>query len=574
MYNLYIYEKNISERLKKELQEQKAKKFRLKRKIELDKFSMNYNKRMNDFIISLCKSPIYIKDSINKESPQLISDKEKTLEKAIFHKKKTKNFSFGNFLTDKKRLKLLNEEKEINKKYEDKIAKNKLKQEERLEKEKLKNNKIIIQPRMRFKPRNDLERISEVMNLLGDNKNKKKIKILLEQLKQIDLDRIKQTQGFVKLRQLYKKKKTILEENKKKNDKNDKNNKKDSKSDSRSESSEENREEELELDYMLETNLHRKLRNMNMQIEKEKKIKEKILKERGDTTTKEDSIEKNLREKNKKLLDLFKDDEKLYFKGASQYVLNKKKLNNNDIKKKLIISNKTNNFRSISAIPIPKSRKIVPDFHNSVQFHKYSGNKSGNNLLKFRNNKQLSYRVKRPNSMAPLSEETIYKDDLIKKLDIKFQIKKKNMDKIFNNERNNSILNDLYGMVSEKEYNKLLDNPFYMGKSSKSSEISEKTIKDKDLDNKLKNKKKVIKMNFKGGILSANSAKDENEGNEYKDVKKVIKKRRKKKQEDKNKIKHNDDEVVIDGVKYKNEDIRTIADIIFTKCGYYHKKIV
>ena len=97
-----------------------------------------------------------------------------------------------------------------------------------------------------------------------------------------------------------------------------------------------------------------------------------------------------------------------------------------------------------------------------------------------------------------------------------------------------------------------------MGKSSKSSEISEKTIKDKDLDNKLDYLKKVIKMNFKGGILSANSAKDENEGNEYKDVKKVIKKRRKKKQEDKNKIKHNDDEVVIDGVKYKNEDIRTI----------------
>lgn len=43
---------------------------------------------------------------------------------------------------------------------------------------------------------------------------------------------------------------------------------------------------------------------------------------------------------------------------------------------------------------------------------------------------------------------------------------------------------------------------------------------------------------------------------------------------DKNKVKHNDDEVIIDGIKYKNYDIKNISDIIFTKCGYYHKKII
>ena len=38
--------------------------------------------------------------------------------------------------------------------------------------------------------------------------------------------------------------------------------------------------------------------------------------------------------------------------------------------------------------------------------------------------------------------------------------------------------------------------------------------------------------------------------------------------------KHNDEDVYIDGIKYNNEDIKNIADIIFTKCGYYHKKII
>ena len=43
---------------------------------------------------------------------------------------------------------------------------------------------------------------------------------------------------------------------------------------------------------------------------------------------------------------------------------------------------------------------------------------------------------------------------------------------------------------------------------------------------------------------------------------------------EKNKVKHNDDEVIVDGIKYKNYDIKNISDVIFTKCGYYHKKII
>ena len=556
MYNLYIYEKNISEKVKKELEEEKSRKYKEKRKLELDKLTSNYNKRMDNFILSLCKHPIYLKDLTNKNTTQLIIDEEKSSQKKIFQKKKYKNFSFGGFITDKKRLKLLYEEKEINRRYEEEIIKNKMKQEEKIEKKKLKNNKILIQPRMRFKPRNELERISDVMNILGENKNKKKIKNILEQLKQIDLDRLKQTKGFGKLKQIYKKHKLYLEQNKNKNDKNDKKNKP---NESISESSDDNdEEEELELDFSLETNLHRKLRNMNLRIEKENKIKNKMLKDRGDNTN-ENSLDKKIKEKNKRLLELFKDDEKLYFKGAAQYALNKPKHN--------LISNKINineNVRSLSAFPLKNSRNII------------TSPKSFSSKLNENNNIFFSNRLKRPMSMFDLFNEqinrkkNIYENDIIKKLDIKYQIKKQNMDKLFNEEINNSLLNDFYKKLSKKEeYSKVLENPFYLEKNldilKKPQEV------DKDLDNKLEYLKKVIKMNYKEGVWSANNSKKRFGDNKKINFRRIY---RKKKKEDKNKIKHNDDDIIIDGIKYNNDDIKNIADIIFTKCGYYHKKII
>ena len=88
MYNLYIYEKNISKIKKKELEDQKCKKYKEKRKFELDKLTSNYNKRMDNFIISLCRHPIYLKDLTNKNNTQLIIDEEKSSKNKIFQKKK------------------------------------------------------------------------------------------------------------------------------------------------------------------------------------------------------------------------------------------------------------------------------------------------------------------------------------------------------------------------------------------------------------------------------------------------------------------------------------------------------
>ena len=560
MYNLYIYEKKLSEKEKKELEEKKVRKYKEKRKLELDKLTTNYNKRMDNFILSLCKHPIYLKDLTNKNSTQLIIDEEKSSENKIFQKKKYKNFSFGGFITDKKRLKLLYEEKERNRKYEEEIIKNKMKQEEKLEKKQLKNNKILIQPQMRFKPRNELERISEVMNILGENKNKKKIKNILEQLKQIDYDRLKQTQGFGKLKQLYKKHKIYEEQVKNKKDKNN------NKNESLSESSEDNvEEEELELDFSLETNLHRKLRNMNLKIEKENKIKNKMLKDRGDNTN-EDSLEKKIKEKNKRLLELFKDDEKLYFKGAAQYALNKPK--NNLIYNK--INNNEKNIRSMSAFPLTKTR-------NQILSPKSYSNKLKENNNSFKNNNNFfSNRLKRPMSMIDIfnqnlnKKKNIYENDIIRKLDLKFQIKKENMDKIFNDEINNSVLNEFYKKLAKKDYSKVFEKPFYIEKNLDILKKPKQEI-DENLDNKLEYLKKVIKMNFKEGFSTVDDPNNNFENNKS-TFKRIFRKRKKK--EEKKIIKHNDDDIIIDGIKYNNEDIRNIADIIFTKCGYYHKKII
>ena len=55
-------------------------------------------------------------------------------------------------MTDKNRINLINQEKELNKKYEEKT----LEEKNKKKKNKTEKQKIFIQPRMRFKPRNEL----------------------------------------------------------------------------------------------------------------------------------------------------------------------------------------------------------------------------------------------------------------------------------------------------------------------------------------------------------------------------------------------------------------------------------
>lgn len=522
MYNLYTYEKNQSLKAKNKLEEEKSRKIRLKRKFQLSKLSSNYDKRMNDFIINLCYHPIFIKDYTTEKNNLNLKLSTKTPQS------KYKSFSFGGFMTDKNRISLINKEKESNKKYEEKIMKEKsrnLKSKSHSE-EKHK----LIQPRMRFKPRNELERIIEVMDLLGKNKSEKKVKKMLDQLKQTDIDRLKQAQGYGKLKQLYKHKAL---------DKNQNNNNNDSKNKSENNSSEDENPD-LDLDFTLEVNLHRKLRNINLQLKKQKQLRNKRLTDNNGETLEEKQVLSKIRTRNKELLELFKDDVKMYFKGASQYVMN-------------IHKNENKKVRINSAFP----------FYNSTSNIKNNDNEDDIKKLKLKNIKKISHKRSDEN-IRPMSVNDVddnkeklrkyFKDDSIKKLGIRYQIKKRNMDELIKKEINNSILTQFFSKLNKKEYNQYFSEPFFLEKNKIILHNEVKTI-DNDLDDKLNYLRKIIDIN----------------NEKYKRLMKpktgIFKKKIFKRENDEN-------DINIDGKTFKPDDIKNIADAIFTKCGYYNKKII
>ena len=146
------------------------------------------------------------------------------------------------------------------------------------------------------------------------------------------------------------------------------------------------------------------------------------------------------------------------------------------------------------------------------------------------------------------------------------------MNKIIEKEINNSILNGFYGKLSQKEYSQVFEKPLYLEKNIDKINISKINI-DMDLNEKLNYLKKITEIKFNNNerrLWSVNNAKNDVNNN---NLRKSMPKNNKDKKE-KNKLKHNDDEVIIDGVKYNHFDIKNISDVIFTKCGYYHKKVI
>ena len=206
---------------------------------------------------------------------------------------------------------------------------------------------------MRFKPRNELERIIEVMDLLGKGINSQKLKKILVQLNHTDFDKVKQSHGFGKLKQIYKYKYGQIENN-------NANIKIKSQNNSQSSSSS---EDEKDLDFTLEINLHRKLRNINLQLEKQKKLRNKKLNGEYDGIIVEKNLENLIKSKIKELLDLFKDDEKLYFKGASQYVMNLIDDKNQYYNK---IDIKNQKFRATSAIPFYYKENKLSNYNSKL----------------------------------------------------------------------------------------------------------------------------------------------------------------------------------------------------------------
>lgn len=504
MYNLYTYEKNKLMNDKIKNQEENEKKIKFKRNLELQKLSSNYDKRMNNFILNLCEHPIFIKNYTNKNSDLKLSNNK------IY-----KNFSFGGFMTDKNRINLLNMQNKLNEEYE-KSTKNKIDKPNDI-----RNNsekKLFVQPKMRFKPRSELERIIEVMDLLGRNKRNKKVKKILEQLRQTDIKKLKQSKGFGKLKQIYK---HNMKLNKSDIDKTNENS-----DSSKKEDTDEN------LDYTLEVNLYRKIRNISNRLKKQIKLRNKRLKDNDTGETLENKINfDKLKIRNKELIELFKDDEKTYFKGASQYAM----IYN-------IRSNKSKDSRLKSAFSLSNSTGNINNY--------YSNNNL--NILRNRNSKKLK-RNDRPISMINIKTKLnkYYKDNSYKKLGIEFQSKKRTMDNVIKKEIEKSLLNQFYKKLDKKEYKNYFNKPFFLEKNAILIQKA-KTI-DSDLDNKLSYLKKIISLNSDSNedIITQQTGTKENS---------VTKQKYK--------------QIIIDGKKFKFDDIKNISDAIFTKCGYYNKKII
>ena len=265
---------------------------------------------MDKFLVSLCINPIIIQDPLTP--PDCRQAHKKSNINNSFSKSNNvyKNFIFGGFMTDRKRIELLEQKKQIIKMYENKIIKSKNYIENKQEHAKQKETKIM-QPRMRFKPRTELERIIEMMDLFG-NSNKKYNKLLFEQLKKLDISAVKHYSGYGKLRKLYKNKNIkIIETPKIKN--------KDILEDSDIDIDNTNKD----IDYK-----RKNKEENNLQIINDNYIKKKENKKEKDKYINNPQEINKL--KNKILKDLFKDEQKLYFKGASQYASSSKLINKNN----------------------------------------------------------------------------------------------------------------------------------------------------------------------------------------------------------------------------------------------------
>lgn len=194
MYNLYTHEK-LTEKLKKSEQEKRSLSLhQKKRKIELKTFSNNYNERLNKFIVKMAVHPRIIKD----EPPAVVNSKSQYLREK-YPGKIPKRFIFNGFVSEKDRIERLKKTQEENKKYEDIIYTINQEREKRKEINDMKDK--IIQPILRFKPRNDIERILEFMTSYSYNKHYEKI--LKNHLKELDLSEIKRIKGHGKIRKFF-----------------------------------------------------------------------------------------------------------------------------------------------------------------------------------------------------------------------------------------------------------------------------------------------------------------------------------------------------------------------------------
>ena len=192
MFNLYTYEKNKKLENKRKIELKKSLSEKKFHSLLTNQLVKGYNSRINHFLLDMVKKPFKIKEYI----PPMENCRKQYLQeqnnKIIGPKK---YFVLKQYISDRERVEKLLEEKKINCQYfnnnniPSKINKNNIKSKDNNIKTQSKKHYKIQQPKMRFKPRTDLERIVDSLN--SYNYMKEYSELVRKQLKNLELNSLK-----------------------------------------------------------------------------------------------------------------------------------------------------------------------------------------------------------------------------------------------------------------------------------------------------------------------------------------------------------------------------------------------
>ena len=530
MFNLYTYEKKLLEEAEKKSQELLKEKFKKKRKMELKNLTKNYDNRMKEFIFSMCEKPIKLHKSTN-------SDDENN-----------KKLLFYEFKSDKKRL----EEME---KYKEKL---KLYEQERYNIEKKRNilkiknhmDYILIQPKMKFTSKSQLENIIESIkkdDIYGSNIIDSSV---LEHFKKIKFG------GVKKIKEFY----TLLDKEYLKDDEIKENIKLFNEIDKFEKAN------QYSIKNYIEWKYHHNI------ITHKEPTKHKKLNDNRNTITQMMGINNTKPKTKNKFEFLIKDDFKTHFKGASQYVemLNHKddkELESLRLKDSIREKLKREEFkkRALSSLRL-NNKKVKINYSYSVENKK-------NQSLKANESARM---IKRPSSVINISQKNKNKKDLfnkksysIKDLGEDYKKRKLLMDDLMNKEINNSLEKDFMrkydsiNMFNNSGMLKIPSNCIFQNRYKFSEIKSNENLKDKlafliaEIN---KQKRKINDEKYKIFVKKYSRSlfgfKKKKLGNKVND----------------NKIENKLEYVDIDGKPYSKKDIKTISGIIFKKCNFYNTK--
>jgi hypothetical protein len=166
MFNYYTAEKKKKEQLEMDKKKKNEDKIKEKRKKNIEVLSAGYDSRLKNFIYNMASEPIIIKDSL----VHIETTRKQLYDEEVDKIRDRHGFILKGFKTEKQRI-----EEYLNEKKYGYIANNREKKfikmlstsspnESNILPTIKEENTILIQPSMRFKPRTDLERIFDINN--------------------------------------------------------------------------------------------------------------------------------------------------------------------------------------------------------------------------------------------------------------------------------------------------------------------------------------------------------------------------------------------------------------------------